>query len=476
MAHLETNLKGLNYLGTIDDVVERYPWRFKYDTSRLNHSLAVQLLVGRPILLNDGYLVNHSMGQKAVMEEDGLLWAMIEAGFVRIMSRGGDRYSLHEMPEVMQSHIESFRLLVKNKIPNVPNWKDLRTRLEVIDKQLREQDNIIGWPRFDVGSGYRVLALKLLEQGSTVDSVGMRGTMSNRVFSDFLSRFVDRMQEDTSGARNYWEQLAKEYADTPGIKNRKAFVRSLMNLANEMYHYNMGVMLSVDRDEPVSVETQASPAFDDLLVSKDILVDHIPKIPVLQIPQVVATAPPAKLVQVLRADLDLDVAKARTHWVTLKRQYEEEGVEGSGTYEQELREAAEAYAATLSEHLHRHIDYRKSESLFDYVIGELTEKPEAIAASMLGETVGQLAGVLGAGGVVGFAAGYIISRLHEHSVGVVTNKYRVLMLKNQMLPPQVVRKYQQVIERIKRRHIPSAIDIDKSRAQELVGRMKEFTS
>jgi hypothetical protein len=56
---------GFNYLGTIDDVVVRYPWQFKINKKRLEHSLATQLINGRPIVLNDGYLLQHEVGQEA---------------------------------------------------------------------------------------------------------------------------------------------------------------------------------------------------------------------------------------------------------------------------------------------------------------------------------------------------------------------------------------------------------------------------
>jgi hypothetical protein len=65
--------------------------------------------------------------------------------------------------------------------------------------------------------------------------------------------------------RTLWENLAVSLADRSDVTSRpKQFVRALMNLANEIYHYNMGVMLSADLGMTVSVETQASSAFDDL--------------------------------------------------------------------------------------------------------------------------------------------------------------------------------------------------------------------
>src|SRR5690606_36645027 len=117
-------------MGTIEDIVERYPWKFKVTRARLEHSLAVQLITGSPVLLNDGYLTQHSVAQRAVLDQDGLLWAMMKAGYLRVMARGFQRFGLHEMPERMAAggNVNSFAELI-----NKADWPNLRDSLEKID-------------------------------------------------------------------------------------------------------------------------------------------------------------------------------------------------------------------------------------------------------------------------------------------------------------------------------------------------------
>lgn len=131
-------MQGYNYLGTIDDMVEKYPWRFNVTKDYFNHSLIVQIINGRPILINDGYLMLHPIAQKSIMDDEGLLWELINSnsGFINILSRGKNQYRLHEMPEIMKSNIESFNSLVNNEFPNV-NWQYMKENLCNLDKKLR---------------------------------------------------------------------------------------------------------------------------------------------------------------------------------------------------------------------------------------------------------------------------------------------------------------------------------------------------
>lgn len=451
-------MSGYNYLGTLDDAVARHPWRFKLSGSRLNHSLAVQLIDGRPILLNDGYLVNHPMGRASVMDRSNLLWEMIEAGYVAVMARGGDRYGIHEMPERMAGRIESFRLVVEDRLGDGVAWSDYRARLEEIDARLRSGGGIVRWPGFDAGSGFRALANELVAKRSTSGSLGLGRSVGDHAFQEFLKEFMERMDKDTEGARSQWEALARTYANDPDVTgNGKAFVRSLMNLANEMYHYNFGIMLSLDLDVPVSVETQVSEAFDDLLVTPDVLVEEIPSLPRLHVPKVVTTAPPRKLVQILEGHRE--VAKAREDWLLLRRAAEREGTRLPDARRKELEAAGRRYAAELSGHLGVDVSY---------------EKTEGLMGAVLGEAVGQAIDMTGLGFAAGVFSAYLLSRLPDGGLGVVTRKFRVTVLKNQIYPPELLRRSNRVVERIKRRFVPSAIEIHRDRAIEIGRSIRRF--
>ena len=137
--------QGYNYLGIIDDAVDRFPWRFKITPKSLDHSLAIQLLTGRPILLNDGYLIQHPIARESLMQRDGLLWSMIDVGFVHVMARGEiEGYTLPEMPEVMSNRgVKSYQRLVNDEIPDAPSWRSLRPHLERLDKRLRDKQQLV---------------------------------------------------------------------------------------------------------------------------------------------------------------------------------------------------------------------------------------------------------------------------------------------------------------------------------------------
>lgn len=462
---------GYNYLGTIDDMVKKYPWRFKVTEDYFNHSLVVQIINGKPILINDGYLMLHPIARKSIINVEGLLWELInsDSGFINVMTRGKDQYGLHEMPERMQSNIETYKLLVNDKFTDI-KWKFMRGYLENMDKKLRVTGRLVNWPKYDMGSGFLALAQRLKDRNSSARSVGLAWHVKNTIFKDFLSTFIERMQKDTRGARNYWETLAKEFADRPNNLNSPIiFVRLLMNLANEMYHYNMGLMLSADYKVPISVETQASAAFDDLLITKDILVEEKPFIPQIKVPKILAKASPKKLVQILRPHTP--VYRAREEWFELKQLYDTKRGLLTKDEKQDITEAAKIYARRLSEHLRKDVKYTKGEELFEYVVG-------TGVGAVLGEVTGQLAGVPYMGGSVGAATGlgmgFLVSKLQGKSIGKVVEKFRLYTLEKQILSPIQIKNSEKTINKIKRSRVPSSLEIDITQATKIAENIRKF--
>ncbi|MDX1475237.1 MAG: hypothetical protein R3309_13780, partial [Reinekea sp.] len=99
---------GYSYFGLIDDVVERFPFEFQVDNNRLNFELTTQLIDGKPLFLNDGYLVLHPICKQSIQDKSGLLWDLLTRGFITVLHREGDDYRLDEMPEVMASKIDTY--------------------------------------------------------------------------------------------------------------------------------------------------------------------------------------------------------------------------------------------------------------------------------------------------------------------------------------------------------------------------------
>jgi len=460
-------MAAFSYMGIVDDVVLRYPWNFKITKKRLEHSLAVQIITGSPILINDGYFVLHPIVQESIQDKNSLIWQMIKTGYLRIMARGFGKFGLDEMPIRMATDgkVRSFQDLIER-----PEWRQIQESLREVDYYLSPLGHIQPWPTIDSSSGFLLFAEKLLHESSS-ESVGISDVVKNQIFSDFLRMFVDRLSSDMRAPRTLWENLAVSLADNSDVTSKpKQFVRALMNLANEIYHYNMGVMLSADLGVTVSVETQASPAFDDLLVTPEVIVEEIPSFPQIHVPRVILTATPSKLVEILEPNRP--VFSARQRWLDYLEKRQD-------STQIQLRDAGHEYAHLLAEHLGTHVNYNESEGFVNFAVGKLTELPrDAIVglATSAGAGVGFITGIPKLGAISAVATGYMFTRLQTNMLGSVTKKFKIIALKNQIIPPDLLLSSQKAISKIISRRVPSAIEIDLSKARIMASRMRRFNS
>ena len=451
---------GFNYLGTIDDVVLRYPWQFEMTKDRLEYSLIVQLINGRPVLLNDGYLLQHEVAVEAINNEESLLAILIEKGFVRVLARGFNSFGLHEMPERMKDHIPTMNALV-----NSPLWSELKPKVERFDRLLRDGGNYLGWPAFDLGSGFVELTKRLKERKSTPSSLGLGRIMTSNAFNTFIDEFLSLTANDKRGVRSRWEFLAKKHADNPLYTNDpQGYVRALMNLANEMYHYNFGILLSAELEVPVSVETQTSAAFDDLLVTKDILVSEIPGLPRLRVPKIIRRVSPRKLAEVL--DPETDLGKARARWMELKYDFETSNFVGQDN-RTEINAAAKEYCKRLGASFGEHIKYQETEGFIKYMFGEAVAPLSLFGLSHFSH-----------GGwpadIAGFVAGFGINRLQDWGAGIVTQKFRVGLFERQILPPRLIQESERAMSKIKLRRSPSSLLLDKILARRISDKVEKL--
>lgn len=476
---------GFNYLGTIDDVAVRYPWRFKLTESALNHSLLTQVIDGRPVLLNDGYLVQHAIARQAVTDRQSLLWELMRVGYVRVMSRGGGRYGLAEMPERM-AKIGSFDDLVHDRIPGV-DWRTLRKDLDDVDRLLRGRGHLLDWPAFESASGFQAFARRVLDRGSHPRSLGMGRHVRPEVLTDFLQRFIEEIEKDPVGPRDTWEKLARRLANQPGVTDdAQAFVRVLMNFATETYHYNMGVMLGAHYGVPVSVETQTSAAFDDLLVRPDVLVDEIPVVPRLNVPRALLAADPMRLAHIV-GERDSALHRARADWIARRLAWEAAHAPGSAArpggelqraMQADLREAGQAYARALSTLLGKHVKYEHGEGIFHTVVGAAVKEGGNLLATTVGLSAAGTAVALGvpapAAAVVGVAAGYVVSQGQKKLLGGVVRKFRVRVLESQLLQPEWLQRSRQVVAGINARRTPSSIDLEPQAVADIARQLRPY--
>ena len=469
-------MEGFTYLGTIDDMVVKYPWRFKVTEKSLNHSLAIHLLDGHPILINDGYLVQHPLGRAALLDKESLLWELIKVGFVNVMARGARRYGLAEMPLRMSKEgIKSYQWIIDDQVPGV-SWKDLRASLELLDDTLRKSNHLRDWPAYDAGSGFRALAETMRTKGSSAQTLGLARHVRSGVIPGFLDEFIEGMNNDPRAPRSRWERLVMRYAKNPDSTSRpKEFTRAMMTLANEMYHYNMGVMLAAEHDGPVAVETQTSAAFDDLLVTKNTLLDE-PEVHRLHVPLALTSVDPLRLVKVLEPGTK--VFAARQQWLTQRRAAESSTQPLTTSQRQQLRETGKHYATELSKLFGTKVRYDETEGLFGYAVGLLVKGNVAtplVAAATAGAASIGAAGPAAAGAVA-VATGFVVYRTQKALLGGITKKFKISLLKGQLMPPALIERSARIIRRIKGGQVPTSIEIARPMALALTAKMTRFNA
>ena len=60
-------LANYTYLGTADDLVQRYPWQIEMNLENFNNMLMRKALLGEKVLINDGYLLNLPAARHALL-------------------------------------------------------------------------------------------------------------------------------------------------------------------------------------------------------------------------------------------------------------------------------------------------------------------------------------------------------------------------------------------------------------------------
>ncbi len=471
----------MTYVGTLDDAVQRYPWKFRLDERQLDHLLTVELIHGNPLLLNDGYLLLHPLCRAALKNEDGLLWHLIRAGFVRVMHRGGDAFGLHELPSKMAPKVSSFARMLGGSVDDI-SWSELRPRVERLDQLLRNNGHLIPWPGYDATSGFLALTRHLCERRITAGHLGIaRGTIENAP-SEFLRRVVDCISENPYAARTQWEQLAKRYANSPKYTKRPhQFMRATMNLANEIYHYNMGVLLSAEHDVRVSVQTQVSSAFDDLLAPSQTTVapNELDEVVILRVPPSLASVDAHRLVSILTPGSRL--FEARQKWISLRRSWEQAPQGKRSELIIDLNDSTRIYAHELACKFGEYVKHENVESFVEYIVEGGVKGAWDMFAGMKAKEA-TVAAMIKAGidptltTAACFMTAYAVARVNKKMLGHVFRKYRINMVEKGMVnPSKITQKSQQVIQAVTKRGMPSSIEITPKIAEAIKPSLTRFS-
>jgi hypothetical protein len=229
------------YCGLLDDfAVRQRDGRPITTVSELNDHLALAMIAGDPLVVNDGYLLNNPALQRAIIEpESSPFCALVEAGFVKILSRN-DGAVEHLANLMADQGIASAQRLVADPRyvgkyqPALARWSaHLNSGFF---------DWFRSWPAHRTDAVYRKLAsesLDLLADQAVADLEGLE------LFRGELG--------DGIGSRTAWEDTAEMLVRDEKLASGAH--RQLMATANEVYQYTWGCVLA-DKNNPMSVQTR----------------------------------------------------------------------------------------------------------------------------------------------------------------------------------------------------------------------------
>ena len=320
----------LTYVGTLDDVVERFPWQFDADINYFNQLLVRKAILGEKILINDGYLLNNSAARQAILNPScSPLTSLIEQGFVRILSRNADLVSL---PEKMAAQgVTSF-----NVLKNSAEWPSLKRELRKWQPLLEETDNFIPWPEKHISHGFDQMIMRLAERTPKDLSIG---SVSHDQWRRVFDLYEQSNRYDKEATRTRWESAVTEC-----LADNHQGRLSMMHLACEAYHYNFGVCLGSQSSlskQQILVETRFSSAFADLSkVDQELQMQHV-SIPGLRVPRNISMNSGPKWAELVSPFSDVG-KQLRAY-----RQAQDDYFSGQGT-EECLTAEARAYSKQLS--------------------------------------------------------------------------------------------------------------------------------
>ncbi len=245
MYSLDGNQETWTYLGLIDDRVAKYNWEGmkEYKRNQFLHAIKMAALFEDRVLINDGYLVN-DMLRDEIINSSSLLRQLMKNGRVSILSKRTDG-RLDLMFEDLAGNIPTYEHLVSSRA-----WPEIKEGL--IETVNSEEYQYLQWP--DIGSfDNRIGFDKIVED---IEGGEKAGTILEKINSADWRNVFNTFKEERgrrfeTGSRSIWEEVVSKL-DDPLSRNR------LMNIANEVYHYNLAMALGAANNSIVNVSTIAS--------------------------------------------------------------------------------------------------------------------------------------------------------------------------------------------------------------------------
>jgi hypothetical protein len=219
-----------SYVGLLDDFAARNSDTAITTVSELNERLVLAVLFSDPLLINDGYVLQHAAVKTALIDPKASpLKALVEAGFVKILSRNANQ--LGSLAHVMaDANISSAQDLLRSA-DFTKTYQPLLARWSA-ELSSDAFDAFLPWPNLHIDKIFRSVAAQV----TSADSFA--GVLHQIASKDFLDRLAD-----TSGRRTEWENIGKELVTARTIS--PAEFKKLMWAANEIYQYAWGCALTV---------------------------------------------------------------------------------------------------------------------------------------------------------------------------------------------------------------------------------------
>lgn len=454
----ENNFLCWTYAGVLDDMVQQYPWPgLSSNKSLLDTQLVYSVVTGKPLLINDGYLVLNPECLQSLHDSYSPLRVLIRKGYLKILSRNKSR-SLEEMVLESAAHgIPTYRRLVDNR----DQWSITQNALRSVDKDLKKQDCFAGWPRVDLTSSY----LALVQQLARRPLVEQKGHgLGENTFHDVVYRFEDALGKDPSKPRSKWETIVMQHVQDGAAR------QSLMQTANEIYHHNFGVALS--GKPPVELEgceigvlSKTSSAFANLYRSYSLdpskLINPgsgLPDVPQIELPKRVDYSKRGILEPMFYDDTP--VGQERSTYLKARKSF----LEGS-LDRQDLLSATYQYQRVLNDFLLHDFDSRNiatHAASFSVSAGTLL-----LAHNHFGDTEPLSIGV---GLLTYFATDFLLSRLE-----FLAKADRLIDALPKILGLKTASRPKEWSEAIGSSGTLTALPVDSLAARELVGHLPTFS-
>ena len=273
-----------SYAGLIDDVMLRYTRDF-ISEQFFKRVLAKNVFFGGGILLNDGYITQHPVARRYLMNDRGILRSMLRTNFAKILTRQQSGEALAEMPYTMaKSGSESYERLIRSEA-----WINFEPYFRDIAMISFNRGNARPWPKRDMSVGFVRLMSNALAKKTRPADIGIIAATTedlSRLEENFMNRSPER-----KNPRDQFERAAREVFQGKPESDFREAMREVMDVANQCYHYNFGLALTAadlggarSSDNNVTVDTTVGPAFDELLELSNVLDGDLESIPILSVP------------------------------------------------------------------------------------------------------------------------------------------------------------------------------------------------